>query len=529
MSDWNDRRAKATERFRLFDSEIDEIEDRVSRFLTEQKLEQHEVTRLRLTMRELLLRIAEHYGQNKECTVRMDRRFGSAGILVTYTGNAYNPTALGRDSLGDQWSVRLLTTIGLVPEWSYRGTVNRLVLRPQKKTSVTAFVLAAVLAVLLGLTGSVLPEPFLSFAVSAVLTPLFDTFLGLLGCFSGLMVFFSVISGICGIGDTSTLGRVGRVILLLFIGQTCLWCAVGCIAGIFLFHPDFSAALQLPQLLGGLIPRDPVSPFRDGCGGQILFLSGFIGAMLLFSGGRTERVRELAEQFDLIFLAAMEHLCKLMPLFVFLTLLRQLWSGPSPSLLYLWKPLAVILTGSLLLVLLKLFLTALRLRLRPRRLLNLLLPSFLAALTAASTSSVFGQTMDNCEARLGVSHKLLLIALPIGNVLCLPAVSFCSSTLLLYLAERCGVPVSLSWLFLLMIVVSGLCFTVPSVPGALLACFGLVLRQLGLPPECYVVMAALNVFVDAVSAACCNAFVQLELAAQAELLDMLDRRVPGAE
>ena len=53
------------------------------------------------------------------------------------------------------------------------------------------------------------------------------------------------------------------------------------------------------------------------------------------------RVRDHAGQCNLVLLAIMEHICRLIPLFVFITLLRQIWAGSLVSLLRAWKPLAV--------------------------------------------------------------------------------------------------------------------------------------------------------------------------------------------
>ena len=237
------------------------------------------------------------------------------------------------------------------------------------------------------------------------------------------------------------------------------------------------------------------------------------------------RVRELAEQCNLVLLAIMERICRLIPLFVFITLLRQIWTGSLASLLRAWKPLAVFVAGGLLIVAIKLLLTGLKLKVSVKKLLDVLWPTCLVALSTASSAAVFGRAMDNCEKKLGISHKLVLLGLPIGNILCMPAAMLCFSSVLLHLAESYSVPVHPGWVLILILIDAILCMAMPPIPGALLACFSILLTQLGIPMEGLAVRAALNVFLDAACTAYCNAYMHLELAVQAEKLGLLDRRI----
>ncbi len=46
-----------------------------------------------------------------------------------------------------------------------------------------------------------------------MITPVFDTFMGLLSAVAGPLIFLSVAGGIYNIGDIATLGKVGKRII----------------------------------------------------------------------------------------------------------------------------------------------------------------------------------------------------------------------------------------------------------------------------------------------------------------------------
>lgn len=513
-------------------TDIDAIARHIEQFLTEQELPRRDVLRLRLTMEELLLRIRDVRGRNTECVLALGTRLGRPRIRLSYAGEAFDPTVKFRESDGEAWSEQLLASLGVLPAWSWRRGVNRLVLHPPRKP-VNRFAqlsIAIVLAVLLGLACSAADASWLDSVSTLVLTPLSDAFLGAMGTFVGLMIFFSVVCGICGIGDTSGFERIGRVVLRRFIGLTLLWSAIG---GIVLstlsyslhFGPAVTGDAVMDTVLRqiySIIPRDPVSPFLNGDSRQILFLAFLCGAVLLSLGDQAGRLRETAIQCNLLLTSIMERICGLIPLFVFITLLLQFRKHSLSGVLRMWKPLVVYLLGSTVILSIKLLLTCLKLGVDFRMLFRIIKPAYLLALSTASPAAVFGMTMDNCENKLGISHKLVLVSLPIGNILCAPMDTLCFSAVALYLAETSGIPVDAEWIVTLILFNAVLCLTLPPIPGAYLTCFGILLAQLGLPMEGLAVMAVLNVFLDSLGTASENAYLHMELAMQAKKLALLN-------
>ena len=502
----------------LRDADIDAITEKVGHFLAEQGLEPQEALRLRLTMERLLLRVRDRFDWGQECVLTLGSRFGQPYVLLSYAGESYDPTALHRESDGEAWSARLLESYGVVPVWSCRRGVNYLALYPRRKAR-SCFIdhgIAIVSAIALGLLSRMADAAWLEGAERLALTPLFNMFLGAAGTFAGLMVFFSAACGVCGVGDTVAFDRVGRASIRRFAALSAAWLTAACAAGMILFKPDIAAARDGLRLWYGVAPSDPISLFRDGAVGQIILFGAIAGIALLTLGARADRLRVWMEQSSALTRAITAFLCRLSPVFVFVTLLRQIARHSLASFLPLWKPLAVVVAIGTAITAIKLLATCVSLREHPRTLVKKLLPTFLLAFFTASSAAAFGKTMDNCETRLGIGHRLVLLGLPIGNVLCVP---FCGMALLeivLYLAKCYGIAVSVPWLLAAALLSAILAAAMPQVSGAFPVCFGLLLTPLGIPTEGVAAMAVLSVFLDAFCTACGNMYLQLELMTQAK-------------
>lgn len=191
-----------TERFTLNQAGVRSLSARLGHFLTEQGQTEQEAARLRLTMETLLRRAGERLGYGTDCALTLGRRMGRVYIRVDYPGKPFDPTVVGREDEGELWSAQLLTELGLVPEWSWRRDVNRLVLRPRRRErGIFAASLAALaLALALGAAGGMLSVGWTQAVERIALTPLLTAYSDVLRAFAGALVFFSLAAGICGAG-----------------------------------------------------------------------------------------------------------------------------------------------------------------------------------------------------------------------------------------------------------------------------------------------------------------------------------------
>ena len=518
------------EQMNLQPENIDCFSHRMTEVLSGRGLGKQDVLRLRLTLEELLLRIRDRFGEDTVCAMKISRTFRNLSVEVTYGGEAFDPTPGNREE-GEAWSEIILENMGLAPAWSYARGANRLVIHPpaDSRKGTFSFFLSIGAGILFGFLGMLLPDSFRNAAAETVLTPVFNAFLGLLSTFTGLMVFFSIASGICGISDTASFGKIGRVMLARFCGLTFLWSAI--ISGLcMLFYSVYFGTIvegqsQISQILSfiyGILPGDPFSAFTRGDFRQIVFLAIFIGTALLILGAKAEGIRKGVEQMNSLFQLLVKRVCGFLPVFVFVTLLRLIWSGSVQMLTGLWKPLLVCVTACAVLIVVKACVTGLRLHIRPRLMIRKLVPTFLISFVTSSTAAAFTPTKENCENRLGISPKLTQVGIPIGNVLCMPAATAAFLSIIFYLAEIYQTPVDMGWILTTVLLTAIIAIAMPPIPGALLTCFGILLSQLSIPAEGIVAVGILSAFLDMLCTAAGNSYLQMELSGQAKKLDLLD-------
>ena len=510
---------------------LDQIAAVLQEVLSDQGLERREALRIRLTMEELLLRVMEAQGEDPvTVTLSMKKRFGTQTILLRYGGPSFDPTGAGEEN---NWGDRLLQSLGLDPVWRWQGGENRVQLQvaPRRKGGQLRWILLALAAAgVLGAAGRWIPPETMTLLIDILLTPTFNAFLGLLTTFAGLMIFLTVASGIFGIGDTAALSRVGRVMFPRILAGA--FAASALVVPLLLPFLDLTFAgeaggssqlQEISDMLFAILPKNPVQSFLDGNAMQIVVMAVFAGVVLLMLGERTRQVSTFIEEAAVLVQTMLSIVCKLIPLFVFVSLLRMIWSGSTGKLLELWKPLVMDVGLDILFAAGLLALAALRTRVVPGTILGKALPPATIAFTTASCMAAYPTTMETGEKELGVDRRLLEFGLPVGVVLYMPAAAISYMTVSLFLAELYGVAVSPSWFLMAVLVCAILSCAVPPLPGASLTCYGILLTQLGIPAEGLLLAAALDIILDFVSSGFVVLDLELELVRQAGILGMLDR------
>lgn len=517
---------------------IDEASQQTQLFLEQTAADKKSVLRLRLTVETLLLKWQLRFGEDAAFTLRTGSRFGRPYLLLETAGEAFDPTAqadrAGSEDFGE-FGERVLANLGLTPTYSYKSGKNQLLfkLQKRKRNPFIGLCIAVSAALLFGFGGlAVLPDALRAGAVESVLTPLYNTFLGVLSAIAGPMIFLSVAWGIYGIGDAATLGRIGKKMILRFLGVTVLITAVSTALFLPFFDLHFSSATAVGSQLGGIFdmilgvfPENIVSPFADGNMMQIILIAAVVGSIMLILGSQTRAVAELIEQVNYIIQFLMELVGSLVPAFIFLVLLRLIWSDSLGTVSTGWKPILLFLLAATVILTGVLGYIAVKKRVSPLVLLRKCFPTFLIALTTASSSAAFGTNVACCEKQLGISGRLTNFGIPLGIVLYAPATAINFLVCALYMAENYRTEVSAAWLLTAVLIVSILTVASPPVPGGALACYTIIFSQLGLPDTALEVVLVLDVLFDFLATGFNMTFLQSELLLQANKMQLLDDKI----
>ena len=122
--------------------------------------------------------------------------------------------SIDKDDEFGEVSTRLFAGLGLYPTYSYNKNTNKNIvsfkLKKRQSNPVAGLLTAVVTAIIVGLLGMLGPETIRTGCYDLLLTPVYDAFIGVLSTIASPMIFLSVAWGIYGMGDASTLGRIGK-------------------------------------------------------------------------------------------------------------------------------------------------------------------------------------------------------------------------------------------------------------------------------------------------------------------------------
>ncbi len=153
-------------------------------------------------MEEILLRYQDAFGTKGtfqfQCRKRINRLYANFSIPGERNDEVHTDG-------GEESAILkgVLSGMGEIPTWQFKNGVNYLTFTlKKKKLSPAVSLLAAVILVLFcGMVSSFLPEKTINFLSEEMITPVFDTFMGLLSAVAGPLIFFRwqavfIISGI---------------------------------------------------------------------------------------------------------------------------------------------------------------------------------------------------------------------------------------------------------------------------------------------------------------------------------------------
>ena len=516
----------------LNEAGIDTLSELLAGTLEQAAVDRKDVLRLRLAVEEILGMWKSGGLADAVCTFRCGTQLGRIYVEIGAPGRRMDPDEASTDLAGRMLCTNLLARAGLSPVYSYQDGVNRLTLYPPRPQNLSP--LLQLLLAILGGAGAgalllALPSQIQEVA-AGVVNPLFSALMGILQTLASPMIFLSVCWGILNIGDVHMLGRIGKVVVLRFLGGVFLLTAVTAACLIWVFQPEGgtaavggNAAAQIYSMILGIIPGNIITPFQEGNSLQIIFMAICTGLVLLVLGKKADTLRALLDQFNTVVQFLMGLVSRYIAVFVFVSLLSLLLSDAASNLGGVVKGLLLGMAVCVVWPLLYALWASLRLKVSLLTVLRKLLPTYLIALSTASSSAALSTNLETCERRLGISGRIVHFAVPLGQVVFKPGASVCFFVLAMGLAEFYGVAMPLSWVVTGVLTAGLLAIAAPPIPGGSLTCYTVLMTQLGIPAEAVGLAVAGNVILDFFMTSCGISCLQSELMLSAGRLGMLDR------
>ena len=518
------------ESFILSASQIDRIAARMTDILTDFKLDRKAIVKIRLLLEGMLSAVLNGSETPRNCTFSCRKRFGSGKIRFSYDGTAWNPL-----EEEDEVNRILLKNLGIPCEWNYRNNLNTLFFSVKKHSKSSALpLLAAILAAAaLGFCSQWIPQSVTEAASAYLLVPFREAFLGLLNALAGILIFFTVLAGLCGDKDTEPLGAKSRRMLI----RVPVMMAVFAVFSYLLLLPfsglSFSGASaaqsqtkEIADLLWGIVPNSIVQPFLDGNYIHILILAMAFGLALAAVRDRFPELIDAVNGINTVLLSVTGKVCRLIPLFAFCSLLNLILSPASSAAMKdIWKPVVMFVCVSVLMTAVAFAILGVRYQCNVWKVWKTIFPACLISMMTGSSLAAYSTNLDILENRFGISKRFSGVGLSITGKIYGPGVVIYLAVMVVYCAGRYGTPINIGWIVTAIILTVLLIFACPPVPGALLVIFGVLAKQFGFPDECMVILATVDVVLDGRSSGCCCVLRNAELIFEADTYQELDKEV----
>lgn len=518
----------------LNNSGIDSVSEALAAYFEKYGVPSRDILRMRLGLEEALMHYQLRFGSDTEMQVNARRRFGRVNFEIRVKGEAYNPFAENKE---DELLQRMLTGLDLAPAWAYRNGVNSIhYSAPVKMTlsSLQQILMAIALGVLLGWGAELLPEAVLTTLNDGILTPIFDTMMGMLSAFACLLIFVAMVNSITGMGDISTLSKIGGKMISRFL----LWEFGGIAVCLPLMAPLFRTVSNsgggvdvavLVKIVLDMVPSSVVSPFVEGNTLQIIFVAACCGVALLALGTKTAMITEFISQAEYMVKMILDAVLRMMPIVVFISMFQMVASGTLLTMGGVLKSPLAATVFCLLYSGVQLAVLCIRNKINPIKVAKKLVPITILAFSTCSQAACYSKSIETLEKDLGVSSKMSTLGVTLGQALYGPGQAIGMAAMCLCMAEVYRVPVNVSWLVTLGLMSVVMSIASPPVPGGNITCYAILCRQLGIPMEAVALCIALDVLHDRQQTTMDTINIHLEVTGLACGMKLVKREVLDGE
>ncbi len=309
------------------------------------------------------------------------------------------------------------------------------------------------------------------------------------------LVFFSLISGVLGIGDISKLGKVGLKSFGFYMLTTAI--AIATAIGLAIIVAPGSGANgsttstftgkeapPLSDVLINIIPDNVINAFASGNMLQIIFFSILLGISLLMVGKKAQSIAEGVEVMNEAMMYMVNIVMSVAPVAVF-ALLAKAISELGLDLLVSLAGYVLVLIAALLLHLFGTLMFILKLfsGLSPKMFLRKIRDAQVFAFSTASSNATIPVTLRSVTKRMGVDNSVASFTVPFGATINMDGTAIMQGVATVFIANVYGVELGLSG-YLTVIFMSVLTsIGTAGVPGVGLIMLSMVFVQVGLPVE----------------------------------------------
>lgn len=494
--------------------------------------------KFKLVLEAYLLSFQDAYGADGNCTLRIKREFAQIKVSIYNKGPALDPTN-PEDLLPDEVDFidNLKHKMGITSKYEYlteKGGYNVVSYfaekKPIKNKMLIYILIAIALAILMFFLTGFLTESAQEIIYTDITQPIFNKMTAIITTVASWLVLFAVITGIGGMGDTSKVGKLGKV-LFGEMGKSYLVQSILLgVAGAVFYMTTVSSntetenpLAQIIQLVLDIIPSNIVQPFVDDNALQIIVIAIFAGVVLLQISKKLEYLPKVCFEISDLVNQMMLIICKLLPVLVFFGIYNMLLSGELAKIISVYKMVLLFFGTCLTFVLL--------LTLRAKHITKLSFATmfkkqkdpFIITLTTSSQVAAIPENLKTFINGFGIDERFANFALPLCVVTYMPCGAVFLGLVGFSLASIAGITIDLSILLKVVLVSCIVAIAAPPIPGSALAVMPIIFAACGIPGDLYPLAIVLGTIIGYLLPAFNCYCLQLKILISAYKLDLINK------
>lgn len=489
-------------------------------------------TKIRLAVEELLIKFRCFYGTETPCRIVGRKRFGQLTFELRQEGPQIDPVAQPEDEL--QFAYDILSRLDVRPRYSYiaRRHMNFVTLPaelgPVKNQMLFLMLSALVLAVVSCLALSSFAPNAAEIIYTGITLPVFNKLTAVIAALATPLVFLAVITGITGLDDAASFGRIGKRVCGA-MGIAYLLAAVALALAALLSYPISSGAdssggvlAQTVQLVLDIVPDNLLYPFTIDNDLQVIALAIFMGVVMLILGNQLRGLNAIIREASTLINRMMAVVCKLLPLVVFLGIFNLMYSSDPREFVSVGRVFILFAVCCAVLIAISVVRTRILTGIPFGLIFRKTLPTLMINLTTSSQVAALPENMHCCKDKFGIDEKLTDFALPLGVVVYMPCGAVFIGLTVLSLASVTGTVLTGSVFARVVIVSVILAIAAPPIPGSVFAVMPIMFTACGVPESVYPLAILLGTILGYLLPALNGFLLQLELLRVAIKLDQID-------
>jgi Na+/H+-dicarboxylate symporter len=344
--------------------------------------------------------------------------------------------------------------------------------------------------------------------------PIGTVFLRLIKMVIVPLLFFSLVSGITGMRDPSSIGRVARKSVIAYLGTTCLAVTFG-LGVAYVLKPGVGVVLDigpvaaernfkendfdLLQFFIEIVPSNVFQAFADSNILQVVFFSIFTGVIINGMDSSADPLRNFIHAAAKLVLKMIALVVQLSPYAAFALTAWVIGTQGIEIMFTLGKLVQAIILAYILQYLIYGLLIFVFCRVSPMPFYKKSIEYQMIAMSTGSSKASLATTMQVCRSRMGVSDSSTSFVLPLGASINMNGLSIKLGLSVIFFAQAMGVDLTMS--DYIIIILTGTLGSIggAGIPGSFIIMLPIMLTSVGLPIEGVALLVGIDRVLDLLS------------------------------